>query len=91
MSIHLVIQMPLILNMQMITQFEMDRLALDGMQRNRGKPIDYEAMKANVPFKNALKTNLLLRGIMIMTYRGLKSDVLGLIAHIESELEILTE
>lgn len=76
---------------EVIKSIEFKTLELDRSPNNRAKPINYEAMKENIPLKNALKSNLLLRGYMITSYRNLKSDVLGLIEHIESELEVLAK
>jgi hypothetical protein len=68
----------------------MKAIELDSLGKS-AKPIDYPRLLDNVPFKNALASNVTFRQYMLDTYRGLKRRVSNLIGHIESELKILEE
>ncbi len=50
------------------------------------KPINYSDLQKNIPFKNALASNLSYRKLMLDLYHGLKKKVSSLILFIEEEL-----
>lgn len=52
-----------------------------------GKPIDRQNIFDNIPLKNALTTNILLRETMLSWYIGLKKGVQDCIKKIDAELE----
>lgn len=61
------------------------------MAMRSAEPRDFEALKKDDDFKNALMLNTELRGYMLDIYRGLAGSVASCRAHIKSELETLED
>jgi len=75
---------------QVMWQPVMNAIEVDSLGGS-AKPINYDAMMNDIKFKNALASNVTIRRYMLDTYKGLRSHITRLIAHIESEVDVLEE
>lgn len=68
----------------------MQAIEIDSLGKS-AKPINYPELVKNIPFKNALASNLSYRQVMLNIYLSLRERVANLIMFIDKELVILEE